>query len=69
MCLLLSCALARCTKLSTEVSKESKVFVSKQEKQMGREKRKDVVCPQKGERNRIGIRVLSELATDSQKSV
>lgn len=40
MCLLLSCALARCTKLSTEVSKESKVSVSKQEKQMGRGKNK-----------------------------
>lgn len=49
-----------CTgKLSTEVSKESKVFVSKQEKQMGSEKRKEVISPWKGERNRIGTRVLT----------
>lgn len=49
-----------CTgKLSTEVSKESKVFVSKQEKQMGSEKRKEVISPWKGERNSIGTRVLT----------
>ncbi len=64
---MLSCAQARCTKLSTEVSEESEVFVSKQEKQMAREKREDVVSPQKGERNRIGMRVLTALATNKQK--
>ncbi len=69
MCLLLPRSLARCTKLSTEVSKESEVFLSKQEKQMAREKGEDVVSPQKGERNGIVFRLVCASATNKIENV